>query len=1000
MKKSIWIFLILNLTFMMAQNVSGTVTDEDGNGLAGANVTIDGTSLGAAADATGVYSISGVAPGNYTVTASFIGYNSSSQTVNVGQNGANANFSLSASALAASEISVIGSRFAHTAEEQAVPVDVFTAAEIRRAGYAETAQILQALAPSFNLPRTSITDGSDTVRPMTLRGLGSGQVLVLVNGKRRHTTALVHVNNSPSRGDTGVDLNAIPAAAIERIEVLRDGAAAQYGSDAIAGVINIILKSGDSGGSFTAYGGTNNHVIKAMPDGYDVYGFKNGTETEPYTWNPTTDIAFSRDADGTPHGIASNSKDYTVNDGEVMQYQFSKGFNLGNDGSLLLAAEYRTRGFSTRTGVEGEQYYEPESDYWSDDEAEAQRLQPGSNWYIDPYRMIWGDHSQENLGLMYNADLPSNERRYYAFGGYTVRNGDTGCFTRQPDQGNKVWLSSNPTGFVPHIQPTVTDGSSALGVEGVAGNWSYDLSMVNGYNDFHFFMNSTNASYGPEQLRKYDIGGFKFFQQSINGDGTTNMGGIDLAAGFEYRTESFRIYAGETASFANGQAGTSTSGWDSYTTSSDTNGVAYGDTTVLGLNQSTAGSGCQCFSGFKPSNATATQNANRSVMAGYVDTEMNMGSLRVGVAGRFEMYNDTQQDGSDNKYNSIAGKVSARYELSEGMIFRVAASNGFRAPALAQSYQAKIATNFLPDPVTGETIAYEVGTFPTSHPFAQALGAEALKPEKSVNLSGGGSFIFGSLRLNVDAYMVNITDRIVLTGNWTAKDGSSDALEQKIYDLLQASGETNATGGRFFTNAVDTKTQGVDITGAYNMDLGGLGSLDLSLGMNMTTTELVGDPRVPTGLGDFQDAAASVTFDSKEERTMTATQPKDNIILGVNWNEIMGLPLSVRYKFHRFGEYHSRYSNSSESLNFDGVTYFEYDDGWAQVFGAENVMDLELSVDVGAMNVALGINNLTDEMPDKVQMASRANDGAFVYPNFSPIGMAGRFTYLRTSFNF
>ena len=1001
MRNLLSVLIVLLSSFsLFAQSVAGTVTDADGNPLAGANVEVEGTTLGSSTNANGAYVIDGVTAGSYSVKASYIGYRSKSRTVNVSEGGATLNFSLTSSALAGAEVSVIGSRFSHTAEEQAVPVDVFTDQDIRRAGYAETAQIIQALAPSFNLPRTSITDGSDTVRPMTLRGLSSGQVLVLVNGKRRHTTALVHVNNSPSRGDTGVDLNAIPAAAIERIEVLRDGAAAQYGSDAIAGVINIILKSGSSGGSFTALTGYNNHVIDAIPDGYDVYGFRNGTESEMYTWNPSTEIAFSRDADGTPHGIASNSTDYLMQDGLVRQYQFSHGFALGDEGSLLIAAEYRDRDFSTRTGVEGEQYYEPNSDYWSDDEAEAQRLQPGSNWFIDPFRMIWGDHSQDNLGFMFNADVPAGDKRYYAFGGYTSRNGDTGCFTRQPDQGNKVWLSSNPTGFVPHIQPNVEDWSNAFGVEGVYGSWAYDLSMTAGWNDFHFFMNSTNASYGPEQLRKYDIGGFNFYQETYNADGTTNLGGINLAAGAEMRTEQFRIYAGETASYANGQAGTSVVGWDSYTTSNNADGVAYGDTTVLNLNSSTAGSGCQCFSGFKPSNATATQNADRSVMAGYVDAEYELfEGLRLGAAARFEMYNDTQQDGSDNKYNSFAGKFSARYELSDGIILRMAASNGFRAPALAQSYQAKIATNFLPDPVTGETVAFEVGTFPVTHPFSKALGAEPLKPETSVNLSGGGSFTFGDLRLNLDAYLVTITDRIVLTGNWTADSDPTNALGYKVHQLLEASGETNATGGRFFTNAVDTETQGVDISAAYNMDMGDLGNVDVSMGMNLTSNEVT-EIRYPVDVdASLVDAAISTTFDSREERTMTATQPKDNMILGVNWTGLMGMPIGIKFNYHRFGEYHSRYS-TGEADKFSGVTYEEYGDGWAQVFGVENIMDIALNWDVGAMNFTMGINNLTDEMPDKISMKSRGNDGAFVYPNFSPIGMAGRNLYLRTTFNF
>ena len=249
--------LLFMLTGVMAQtgSISGSVIDGSGAALAGANVMVEGTDLGAATDVGGNYSISGVSTGTHTVTASFVGYQSSSQSAVVGVGNNTVNFSLAISAIAGREVAVIGSRFSHTAEDLAVPVDVFTAAEIRATGFAETAQILQALAPSFNMPRTSISDGSDTVRPMTLRGLGSGQVLVLVNGKRRHTTALVHVNNSPSRGDTGVDLNAIPAAAIERIEVLRDGAAAQYGSDAIAGAINIVLKSGNSGGSYNVYTG-------------------------------------------------------------------------------------------------------------------------------------------------------------------------------------------------------------------------------------------------------------------------------------------------------------------------------------------------------------------------------------------------------------------------------------------------------------------------------------------------------------------------------------------------------------------------------------------------------------------------------------------------------------------------------------------------------------------------------------------------------------------------
>jgi iron complex outermembrane receptor protein len=991
MKQSLWIIMLLGMFGgLTAQtgSITGTVTDTQGNPLPGANVAVEGTSLGAATDLAGSYTIQGVAPGTYTVTASFIGYESASQTVTVDVDAVTVNFSLQISALAGKMVSVIGSRFARTQEQQAVPVDVFTAQEIRRAGFTETGQILQALAPSFNLPRTSITDGSDTVRPMTLRGLSSGQVLVLVNGKRRHTTALVHVNNSPSRGDTGVDLNAIPAAAIERIEVLRDGAAAQYGSDAIAGVINIILKSGDSGGSFNIYAGQYSHEIEAIPEGYDLYGFRYGTETTPYAWNPTTEVDYSRDSDGNPHAYVTKSDPYIVNDGQVLQAQLTRGFKLGEDGSLLIAAEFRKRDAANRVGFEGEQYYEPNSDFWSDDEAESQRLQPGSNWYIDPRRMIWGDQAQDNLGAMFNAELPSGNKRYYAFGGYTVRHGNTGCFTRQPDQPNKVWLSANPTGYVPHITPTVTDYSLAAGMEGVFGKWSYDLSSVYGKNDFHFRMFSTNASYGPEQLRTYDIGGFWFQQWTTNLDAKTEMGALDLAVGLERRSESFRIYAGEQQSYANGQAGTSVAGWDAYTTSSDPDGVAYGDTTVLGLNQKTASAGCQCFSGFKPSNEAATRDADRSSFAAYVDAEFAVSdALRVGGAVRFENYSDFG--------STINFKASTRYELMEGVILRGAFSTGFRAPALAQSYQAKIATNFLPDPVTGETVAFEVGTFPVSHPFPQALGAEELRPETSTNLSAGTSITLGRLRINFDIYNVAIKDRIVLTGNFTANENGNadsdgdgepdDPLGYKVWQLLQAAGEVTATGGRFFTNAVDTKTNGFDITGAYLVDLGSFGSVDLSLAYNKTKTEVT-EVRVPSGLKDVLGADATV-FDNRERRTMETSQPQDNLIIGANWSS--GGPLGLNLSIHRYGKFSSRYE-------FDKGTPQER----PQWFSAKTLIDLEVTYDLGAMTIAVGGKNITDQMPDKILMPGRGNDGAFVYPNFSPYGMGGRFLYVRTGFNF
>lgn len=963
-------FLYLSGTlFAQTGSITGTVSNKNGEPLAGANITIEGTMTGAAADLDGNYTIPNIAVGTYSVTASFIGYTAQTKTVTIGVGSNQVDFALDIDVVATSAVSVIGSRFAHTAEEQAVPVDVFTAQEIRRAGFSETAQILQALAPSFSMPRTTIADGSDSVRPMTLRGLSSGQVLVLINGKRRHTTALVHVNNSPSRGDTGVDLNAIPAAAIERVEVLRDGAAAQYGSDAIAGVINIVLKSTASG-NLTITTGASNHTVEAVPVGYDLYD-SNNHQTNPYEWNPTT-IA---DA----NGVVTSSEEYVKNDGQVFQAQYSNSFKLGDDGYFMFAGEYRGRGRTNRVGFEGERYYEPESDYWSNDEAEQNRLNPGSDFYVDPQRMIWGDGQQDNYGAFYNAELPDGDRTFYSFGGYTFRKSDTGCYTRQPDQPNKVWLSANPTGFVPHITPTISDYSTVVGVKGVFGSWSYDASSTYGKNDFNFKMYSTNASFGPEKLRTYDIGGFWFDQLTNNLDLTTKLGDVDLAVGLEKRNESYRIYAGEHASYANGKYGTSVAGWDAYTTSSDTDGVAYGDTFVVNLNSSSGSGGCQCFSGFKPSNADATINADRSSFAVYADAEMEvMSGLRAGFAGRFENYSDF---GSNFSY-----KASIRYEVMPGIIARGAFSTGFRAPALAQAYQSKIATNFLVNDA-GEQVAYEVGTFPVDHPVAQALGATTLKPELAQNLSAGVSVTFAGIRFNFDFYNVNITDRIVLTGNFKTSGGSEAAdgtrtyvddagsLGAHVYDLLKDNNVPGADfggGGRFFTNAVDTKTSGFDIAAEYDLPLGEFGDFNFNLAYNKTSTEIVGDIKTPDELADY---GASI-FDDKERRTMTTVTPGNNMVF------------TTKYSFGDFGA----------TLRYNKVGKFSSRRTEGLWFSEKNIIDLEANYDLGAVSVAVGSKNFTDQMPDKWQGSN--NDGAFVYPNFAPYGMNGRYDYMRLSYNF
>ena len=257
MIKSIVILIILNISLILGQTVSGTVTDENGNGLGGANVTVDGTNMGAAADANGSYAINGVSPGSYSVTASFIGYSSSSNSVTVGDNGATANFALAIDALAASDVFVTGTRTAgRTAMKSPSPIDGFNEQDLRRQGNGDMTETLKNQVPSFNA--TPLTgDGAAFVRPTSMRGLPPDNTLVLTNSKRRHRSSLIsHFGAAMNVGAQAVDIGMIPSIAVKRLEVLRDGASAQYGSDAIAGVMNFILKDNSEGVEFQVTQGT------------------------------------------------------------------------------------------------------------------------------------------------------------------------------------------------------------------------------------------------------------------------------------------------------------------------------------------------------------------------------------------------------------------------------------------------------------------------------------------------------------------------------------------------------------------------------------------------------------------------------------------------------------------------------------------------------------------------------------------------------------------------
>ncbi|HET7694139.1 MAG TPA: TonB-dependent receptor [Vicinamibacterales bacterium] len=785
----------------------------------------------------------------------------------------------------------VGSRVIGAEAHKAVPVDVITSEQIASTGYAETAQVIQAIAPSFNFPRPTITDGTDTVRPATLRGLGPDQVLVLVNGKRRHQSALVHLNGSIGRGSTGVDLNAIPVSAIERIEVLRDGAAAQYGSDAIAGVINIVLKGGVSAPEVTS---------------------KFGLSTGSFVGN-------SCNAGGTS---CQEGSTIDFSDGELFDAGGSWGLRLGQ-GSLTIAAEYRRHNRTNRAS------FDPRDQVVAGDAGNNSVPQPNHRW---------GDPDTRDTMTFVNAQVPLNGRQtrfFYAFGGFSRREANSAGFYRRAND-VRNWPQIYPLGFLPEIRPTVIDASVAGGVRGAWNNWAWDASGSFGRNSFEFTIgNSLNVSLGPAippNQTEFDAGTLRLGQVVGNVDISRGFkvgslaGPLNVAFGAEVRREQYEIEAGEPNSYNNGGVRNRAGG--------------------------IAAIGAQVFPGFRPSNEV---NESRHSQAAYVDVEGEVvNRLRLGFAGRTEHYSDFG--------GTVDGKVSARLEIDRRFVVRGSVSSGFRAPSLGQSFFSSTATNFVN--LGQGLVPVESLTLPVTSAPARALGAADLKPEQSTHVSGGAvvSPIPG-LDITLDFYRVAIDDRIVLSGNFT-NDPRIDALLAPF----------GANSGRFFTNAIDTRTNGVDLTAAYRVALGTAGALRLQGGFNHTRTEIVGSVATPPQLAGFDQ----VLFDRIERRRIECGQPRDSVRANADWRlDRWG----VNAMFSRFGE-------------FCSFTARPADD---QTYSPKWLTDLEASYRIGReLTLAVGAQNLFNIFPDR-NITVNSFNGIQTFPSHSPFGMNGRTIYGRVA---
>lgn len=481
----------------------------------------------------------------------------------------------------ANTVVVTGTRVANrTALDTSAPVDIISAESLRNAGTTEINQALAVALPSLNFPRPGLADGTDTIRPATLRGMAPDQTLVLVNSKRRHASALVNVNGTIGRGSASVDLNTIPTAIVKTIEVLRDGAAAQYGSDAISGVVNLRLRTDNKGGEATV-----------------TYGAR------------VTEYEFNPNPNTVPAGGAwapQSSRERT--DGQTGTVSVWKGLAWGETGHITIAAEYKDQAHTERSGYDMRQQYASPAGTFDPRELTVNRF---NAWYGEP------EMKQTTLFANIGNSL-GDGMKIYGWASYQKREARTaGQFRISQDARNIT--SIYPDGFLPIITPDVDDFSATGGLTWTAGAWDMDASLGYGKNKMHFGVeNSLNRSIGPTSKTSFDAGGFSYDQTVLNLTAirSVEMAGLasplNVAVGAEARREGYKLFAGEP---------------DSY---------RYGG--VLLPNGTPAAPGAQVFPGFRPTDESDT---HRTAVGVFVDLEANLTpQLLTSVAVRGEHYSD------------------------------------------------------------------------------------------------------------------------------------------------------------------------------------------------------------------------------------------------------------------------------------------------------------------------------------------------------------------------
>ncbi len=963
--------------------VSGKVSDTQGP-LPGVNVMVKGTTKGVITDFDGLYTIS--AESNATLVYSFIGYSKKEVPIN---GNTTVNVIMEESAEQLTETIVLGSRgAARTKLQTAAPVDVISVSkQAINMPQLDVGQLLVASAPSFTAVRSQGGDLSASVTPPSLRGLAPNQLLVLVNGKRRHSGAQL-IGSATGGQSNSVDMDFISLDAIDRVEVLRDGASAQYGSDAIAGVINLVTRKGTN--QFTA-NYTAGFYTNSNPDISD-------SNISP------SDQALLENSDGL--------------DGITHQLGINYGTSFENGGYLNVAGTYRQNEAAIRPNISGATPY-------GDSYLNNERTNAQGNPIITNPELLAAQSSgnaalaaelQTNDGLLaargltardistfaglspsvlgvvsYNLELPlsaTSETNFYSFGDFGYKSGQLfGCFYRRPAQTDRFSYDLYPNGFRPQMTNTQTNIAFTGGLEGKLGDWDFDFSNTFGTNTQRLGQfNTFNASLQSASPTVMDLGNHKFTQNTVNFDLSRYyedfLSGLNIAIGGEFRIENYIIDRGQEESYEAGDAGLITAtednqqliGPDGFPLEGlngspivDENGDALilpfaGVSSFPVLQYSP---NCQCFRGFAPENEA---NAFRSVTGLYLDVELDVTEKWfVSGALRTEQYTDFG--------GVFTGKFATRYSITDNFAVRGSVSNGFRAPSLQELNYSHTFTFF------EGLVPFDGTLYPNSSQVAKAIGIQQLQEERSTNFGLGiTAKLFNKLELSIDAFQIDIRDRLFQTGNFSSSD--APVLEPLISSGLAS----------FRINGGDISTKGIEFVANYTENIGeGMLNLNFSGLISDRTFEGANVPDLNTALTnqELEDLYIDRAVIGAYEQGVPSTQMIASATYSIGkWSGMI--------RGNYFGEISSLDATTGALTdeNFPGVGTQGFAD---QTFSAQVTSDLGITYKA-TQNLAFTLTgqNIFNNYPDLIRSEER---GFYLYGNAQQ-GSLGAFYSVRATLSF